>query len=64
MNWTQMRNAQVRNFRMKSCKKELIPSNDYGIVGAYLKNEAVHGSHNRPRLLTFLACGFRGMWRK
>ena len=27
-----MRNAQARNFGMKSCKKMLIPSNDYGIV--------------------------------
>ena len=34
-----MRNAQARNFEMKSCKKMLIPSNDYGIIYHNLTNE-------------------------
>ena len=43
-------NEQVRNFGKKSCKKMLIPSNDYGILYTNLKNESVYGSHNRPRV--------------
>ena len=42
-----MRNAQARNFGMKSCKKMLIPSNDYGIVYHNLTNETVPGLSGR-----------------
>ena len=40
---------QLRNFGMKSCKKMLIPSNDYGIVYHNLTNETVRGLSGRGR---------------
>ena len=40
---------QLRNFEMKSCKKMLIPSNDYGIVYHNLTNETVRGLSGRGR---------------
>ena len=40
---------QLRNFGMKSCKKMLIPSNDYGIVYHNLTNETVPGARGRRR---------------